>query len=533
MDFLWILIAFAFGVVARQLTMPPLIGFLLAGFVLNAAGVQPTELLDQLSEIGITLMLFTIGLKLDLKALFYKEVLGTSLIHTLIWVVLTAALLAVPFWLGLSYAFAVDPQTSALVAFALSFSSTVAVVKILEESSELKVRHGKLALAVLIIQDIVAVIFLVAATGKIPSEWAAALLLLPLLRPVLYRLLERVGHGELLPLAGFFLAFGGYELFSALGVKGDLGALVMGIVVAGHSKTSELYKTLMNFKDLFLIGFFLSIGFTALPTLDMLPVTVGLILLLLLKFVLFFYLFILMKMPGRVAYLTALALSNYSEFGLIVANVGMDNGWVSDEWVVIIAIAMSVSFLISTMLYRKAHTTYARFHLFINRFERRGAHQSIQMPASFNVLVAGMGRVGKGAYHALEKEGVTDIWGLESDTERLKILREENLNVISGDADDMEFWQQAAKSRIQLVMLALPNQEEMRAALQVMKLAGYKGRVAAVARYEDERDELMLLGVDVAFNYYLEVGSGFAAECLPLLNGDVPASDEHRSVPIG
>ena len=137
-------------------------------------------------------------------------------------------------------------------------------MKILEESSELKVRHGKLALAVLIIQDIVAVIFLVAATGKIPSEWAAALLLLPFLRPVFYRILERVGHGELLPLAGFFLAFGGYELFSALGVKGDLGALVMGIVIAGHSKTSELYKTLMNFKDLFLIGFFLSIGFTAL-----------------------------------------------------------------------------------------------------------------------------------------------------------------------------------------------------------------------------------------------------------------------------
>lgn len=533
MDFLWILVAFAFGLVARQLTLPPLIGFLIAGFVLNASGVQPSGLLDQLSEIGITLMLFTIGLKLDLKALFYKEVLGTSLLHTLGWVLIAAALLTVPFWLGVAYIYAIDLQTSVLVAFALSFSSTVAVVKILEESSELKVRHGKLALAVLIIQDIVAVVFLVAATGKIPSEWAAALLLLPFLRPVFYRILERVGHGELLPLAGFFLAFGGYELFSALGVKGDLGALVMGIVIAGHSKTAELYKTLMNFKDLFLIGFFLSIGFTALPTLDMLPMTIGLVLLLLLKFVLFFFLFILMKMPGRAAYLTALALSNFSEFGLIVANVGMDHGWMSDDWVVMIAMAMSVSFLISTVLYRKAHTTYARLHLFINRFERRGAHQTVQMPASFEVLVAGMGRVGKGAYHALEKEGVEDIWGLESDTERLKLLRDENLNVISGDADDMEFWQQAAKSKIHLVMLALPNQEEMRAALQVMKLAGYTGRVAAVARYEDERDELMLLGVDVAFNYYLEVGSGFAAECLPLLREDVLLEDgQHRSVPI-
>ena len=522
MDFLWILIAFVFGLVARQLMMPPLIGFLIAGFTLNAVGVQPSDLLYQLSDIGITLMLFTIGLKLDIKALLYKEVFGTSLLHTLSWVLLAAAFLALPVWLGISFAFSVDLTTSALIAFALSFSSTVAVVKILEESSELKVRHGKLALAILIIQDVIAVVFLVAATGKVPSEWAAALLLLPLLRPVLYLVMEKAGHGELLPLMGFFLAFGGYELFSVLGVKGDLGALVMGIVVAGHSKTAELYKTLMNFKDLFLIGFFLSIGFTALPTLDMLPMTVGLTLLLLLKFSLFFFLFILMKLPGRVAYLAALALSNYSEFGLIVANVGLDNDWVSDEWVVIIALAMSVSFLISTLLYRRAHTIYARLHEFINRFERRGAHQSIQMPASFEVLVCGMGRVGKGAYQALEKEGITDIWGLESDSERLKLLREENLNVISGDADDMEFWQQAAKSKIQLVMLSLPNQGEMRAALQVMRLAGYHGRVAAVARYEDERHELTELGVDVAFNYYLEVGSGFAAECLHLLRDAEP-----------
>ena len=235
MDFLWILIAFVFGLVARQLMMPPLIGFLIAGFTLNAVGVQPSDLLYQLSDIGITLMLFTIGLKLDIKALLYKEVFGTSLLHTLSWVLLAAAFLALPVWLGISFAFSVDLTTSALIAFALSFSSTVAVVKILEESSELKVRHGKLALAILIIQDVIAVVFLVAATGKVPSEWAAALLLLPLLRPVLYLVMEKAGHGELLPLMGFFLAFGGYELFSVLGVKGDLGALVMGIVVAGHS----------------------------------------------------------------------------------------------------------------------------------------------------------------------------------------------------------------------------------------------------------------------------------------------------------
>ncbi|WP_300426047.1 cation:proton antiporter family protein [uncultured Thalassolituus sp.] len=517
MDFLWILIAFVFGLVARQLTLPPLIGYLVAGFALNAAGFEPTAMLDELANLGITLMLFTIGLKLDLKALIRREVWGSTLVQSSSWVLLGIAALPVPTWLGLSEAFAVDLRTAALVAFALSFSSTVAVVKMLEEASELKVRHGRLALGILIVQDVIAVIFLVAATGKVPSEWAIVLLGLPLLRPVFYWMTNQAGHGELLPLMGLFLALGGYEAFSALGVKGDLGALVMGIMIAGHSKASELYKTLMNFKDLFLIGFFLSIGFTALPHIDMLPVMVGLTLLLVLKFVLFYFTFILFGLSGRAAYLTSLALSNYSEFGLIVADMGVDIGWLSDEWLVMIALAMSVSFLISTVLYRKAHYIYARFHRQINRFERRGAHQFVRIPAKVDALIIGMGRVGKGAYQSLEKDGVADVCGLESDNDRVKSLKGEGFNVIAGDADDLEFWQQASRCEVRLVMLALPSQEEMRATLQMMTLAGYEGRVAAVARYEDERQELLAKGVDVAFNYYAEVGAGFAEECRHLL----------------
>jgi predicted Kef-type K+ transport protein len=518
MDFLWILIAFVCGLVARQLSLPPLIGFLVAGFALNALGQEATPLLDELASLGITLMLFTIGLKLDIRTLIRKEVWGGTIAQSGAWVLLGIAALPVPTWLGISHAFQVDFTTAALVAFALSFSSTVAVVKMLEEASELKVRHGRLALGILIVQDIIAVGFLVAATGKIPQQWALALFLLPLLRPVLYWVMQRSGHGELLPLTGLFLALGGYELFEALGVKGDLGALILGILVAGHNKSSELYKTLMSFKDLFLIGFFLSIGFSALPTIEMLYITAGLTVLLILKFVLFYGAFIAFGLSGRTAYLTALALSNYSEFGLIVANMGVEKAWLTEEWLVIIALAMSVSFLINTVLFRRAHSLYARYYRAINRFERDGAHQSLSLPPAFDVLIVGMGRVGKGAYQALHGNDTSSAWGLESDNERAKKLREESFNVISGDADDLEFWQQASYSDIRLVMLALPSQQEMLATLQMMKIAGYKGKTAAVARYEDERTELLELGVDVVFNYYAEVGTGFAEEARHLLN---------------
>jgi len=182
-----------------------------------------------------------------------------------------------------------------------------------------------------------------------------------------------------------------------------------------------------------------------------------------------------------------------------------------------IALAMSVSFLISNILFRRAHTIYARFYSPINRFEREGAHQSLNIPAKFDVLIVGMGRVGKGAYQSLADDPDSVVWGLESDSDRAQMLRQEKFNVISGDADDIEFWQQAAKSKIRLVMLALPSQSEMLATLQMMKLAGFNGATAAVARYEDERLELLELGVDVVFNYYAEVGTGFAEESRHLL----------------
>ena len=114
------------------------------------------------------------------------------------------------------------------------------------------------------------------------------------LKPYIHKAIDKAGHGELNPLMGFFLAFGAYELFELVHVKGDLGALLAGMYLATHTKASEITKSLLSFKDIFLIGFFLSIGFTALPHLEMLAIATGLTLLLPIKFLLFF--FILVKL---------------------------------------------------------------------------------------------------------------------------------------------------------------------------------------------------------------------------------------------
>ena len=158
-----------------------------------------------------------------------------------------------------------DFRAALLVGFAMSFSSTVFAVKILDELGATKARHGTTTIGVLVIQDIAAVIFVAASIGKMPSVWALTLVALIPLRHVLGWILSKVGHGELLILFGITLALLGADIFELVGIKEDVGALVFGMLLANHPKTNELAKALLGFKELFLVGFFLSVGMAAVP----------------------------------------------------------------------------------------------------------------------------------------------------------------------------------------------------------------------------------------------------------------------------
>jgi len=521
MEFTWILFAYLCGLGAKIVALPPLIGFLTAGFLLNYLGFEPTANLDALANLGITLMLFTIGLKLNVRDLLKPEVWASTLGHMGIWVAIIASGMLFLTTLSVPWFSELDLQSAAVLAFALSFSSTVCIVKLLEETGESRTRHGRLAIGVLVMQDIVAVLFLVISTGKVPSLWAASLLGLYWARPLLDRLLNQAGHGEMLPLTGFFLALGSYELFSLVGIKGDLGALICGMLLASSSKANELNKALLSFKDIFLIGFFLSIGFTALPDLSMLIIAVLLAILIPVKFGLFFLLFCGLRLRGRTAYLSALALANFSEFGLIVAAISTDAGWLSNEWLVIIALAVSVSFIITSVLYRSAHTLYLYYKSIVRRFERnqRLAEDIVHQPQGARMLIVGLGRVGKGALHTLTELRGEQVWGMDSDRTRVSRMQDEGKQVFFGDGEDADLWESMDTSAVRLVMLAMPSLEDMENITLQLRNANYQGEIAAIARYEDEYDKLLAVGVDHVFNFYTEAGTGFAEESLQVVDG--------------
>ncbi len=519
MDFIWILFAFICGLLVKIIGLPPLIGFLIAGFLLHFIGIVPSDALDTMANLGITLMLFTIGLKLRVGDLLKREVWASTLGHMGLWIVLLIGLVLFLSALSLPYFVTINLPTAALLAFALSFSSTVCIVKLLEEYGEMKTRHGQLAIAVLVTQDIVAVTFLVVATGKIPSIWAVLLIGLIFLRPLLGDLLEKAGHGEMLPLTGFFLALGGYELFQLVGIKGDIGALIIGILLSQHSKATELTKSLLGFKDLFLIGFFLSIGFTALPTWSMVATALVLSILITVKFLMFFAIFTRLRLRSRTAYLAGLALANFSEFGLIVIDLSIDIGWLEADWLVILALAVSFSFVLTSIVYSGAHKVYRKVKDYLHRFEhpRRLTVDLVDQPDGVDILVIGLGRVGKGAYKSLQNMVDHRVAGLDSDRLRAGELEKIGMNVLVGDGEDADFWESFDISVIRLILLALPSIDDSRNITYQLRSAGYQGVIAAIARYEDQREQLLESGIDKVFNFYREAGSGFAEDSLQLI----------------
>lgn len=340
-----IALAFGLGLVARVIGLPPLIGYLGAGFALaafdNQLGItrQDSEILAHLSHLGVLLLLFTVGLKLKLGNLARPEVVGGSVLHF----ALSSVLMLPPILLFLE----VGWYEALMLSVVLAFSSTVLAAKVLESRRELKAFHGRVAIGVLIMQDLIALLVMSLTSGQVPSAWALLVFLLPLLRPLLFRLLDHSGHEELLVLLGLMLALvvGGLG-FESVGLSSELGALAFGAMLAKHPRAGELSNSLWSVKEVF----------------------------------------------------------------LIVMSVAMP------QWLVPLAITLAFSFILSAQFNRVSASLYNRLASRLVRLERNTRHPDEQ-PVSLGdaqILVMGMGRSGRAAYHYLKEKGYRLI-SLDSD----------------------------------------------------------------------------------------------------------------------
>ncbi len=513
----YLLAAFLGGLGARLLRLPPLLGFLVAGFALAAFGVENHAMIDTMAQLGVALLLFGIGLHLDIRQLARREVWATAVLHTSGMVLIGAGLLAALGALGLGLLAGMSLTTLALIAFALSFSSTVFVIKILEERGATRSRYGMIAIGILVVQDLFAVGFVAASSGHLPSPWALTLLLLFPGRRLIIAIWDRLGHGEILVVFAVFLALlPGYFLFEAVGLEGDLGAIAIGMLLASHPRSDELSKSIFSVKELMLVAFFLSIGLQGLPSLSQIGLGLLLLLLLSVQSLGYFVVISWFGMRRRTAILAALVLANNSEFALIVDAVAIKAGLLDEQWLTIMSVAVAVSFVIGTVLNLKADAiadaVEARWP--DTDPERLDPGERPVPLDDIDVLVLGMGRVGRACYLRLVDAG-RKVLGIEHDEERVAVLRADGIEVLHGDATDAELWRRlTAVTTLRKVILAMPFHHANLDALRVVRSKGFTGMVAAIAQWADDRAELIAEGADEVLHLYTGAGAALADAAL-------------------
>ena len=506
MEVVWISTAYLAGLVASRLFLPSLVGYLAAGYILHGLGIAALPNMEHLADLGIQLLLFSVGLKLKPSSLIRREVLAVGGSHLLLMTVLSALVF---FWL--------DKQVTGglVLGVSLAFSSTVLAIKVLEDSGELSSLHGRDVLSILILQDIVAIALLAFADGKQPTPWALVLFLLPLLRPLAHRMLSASHAAELKLLLGVSLALAGGVLAERVGIAADIGALLTGIMLASHPKIDELADRLWSLKELFLVAFFLQIGLTDLPSREQALDALELLALLPLQGALFFVLFVLAGLRARTAFISSLALMTYSEFALITTGAVVQAKLLPGEWQSIISLAVAGSLAVAAPLNRYSHRLFSWAEPVLVRFERKSGHPD-RLPESFGVaewLVIGMGRTGVSTYQALSKQD-RRVVGLDADPTVLENLLSLGKRVVYGDVEDSELWNGLRLERVKGIVITVPTFEVRSIAISQLRKRGFNGQIGTICYHSDEELQLKGLGANFVIHPLVEAGNQLARQML-------------------
>ena len=228
------------------------------------------------------------------------------------------------------------------------------------------------------------------------------------------------------------------------------------------------------------------------------------------------------KLRARTSLLTAFTLSNYSEFGLIVCAVAASTGIITPEWLAVMAIAVSITFVIASPLNKRSNELYVKIESWLVKFESK-TRLAEELPVNLNdtkIVIFGMGRIGTGAYETINMTHPNLVAGIDIKPEVVDKHISRGRKVLIADATDPDFWQRVNHSHVEMVMLAMPKHMQNIFALEQLQASGYTGQVTAIANYPDQQKELENMGVHSTYNFYLEAGSGFAEHVKQELFGE-------------
>jgi Kef-type K+ transport system membrane component KefB len=492
------------GAIAIRLKQPLLVAYILVG-LLAGPGLGWVHSQDQialLAQLGVTVLLFVVGLKLDLSHIRHigRVALATGLGQLTIT---TAAGFLIAFGLGKGRVEAI------YLAVALTFSSTIIIVKLLSDKRELDTLHGRIAVGFLIVQDIAVIVAMVAITAlggvseirtwEIMASFLlrlvlAFLLIFLMMRYILPRLLDHLARSlELLLIFAIAWAAALAAAGEWLGFSREAGAFLAGFMLASTGYREMISARLTGIRDFLLLFFFIDLG----TNLDVFNLGQELVLAVVLSlFVLIGNPLIVMAIMGymgyrkRTGFMAGLTVAQISEFSIVFIAMGISVGHIGIEALGLTTLVGLITITLSTYMILYSQPIYERLVPLLSVFERKMPFRELAFergrydPERPEVVIFGLGRYGSRLAQQLTSEVGLHVLGVDFDPEVARAFHRQPFDVRFGDAEDPNFLESLPLDGAFWIVSTLPQLEASRYVLHALEQRGYTGQTAVVIREE-------------------------------------------------
>ncbi len=530
--------AFVCGLIASKLRIPPIVGYLIAGILVGpyTPGFEvDASIAEELSEIGIVLLMFGVGLHFSLKD--FMEVKKIALTGALSQIVIVTAIGA-----GISHLWGWAWESSIVFGLSLSVASTVVLLRAFEERNLVQTMHGHIAIGWLVVEDLAMILALVLipalaggggelagtplqqlflAIAKVGLFVIIMLVVGKRVLPWLLVIVTKTRSRELFTLAVFAMAIGiAFCASKFFGVSFALGAFFAGMMIRESDMNHEVANRALPFQDAFAVLFFVSVGMLFNPYILLeqpLHVLTVITIIMAGNFIVSFCIVMLFKYPLKTGLLVSSGLAQIGEFSFIMVSVGLSYGLLPDDGRdLILAGAMAsialnpLAFYFSRKLYLIAERTPRLSNLFNIRGDSLAFLRSDEKYVLKDlVILAGHGRVGRQISKNIHDAHI-DLVVIDNNRERVEALRENGFHAIAGDASQAETLKEAALHKAVALVVAVPDPFEARRIVETARELKPDLKILVRAHNEEERDFFIAQNADLTLTGPRAIGQVMA-----------------------
>ncbi len=529
-----ICLAAVLSYVFRLLKQPEILAYILTGIIIGFFHYFQSsnqDILQTMSQIGVTLLLFMVGLEIKVSELFS---LGKSLLIAAVGQVGLTILGG--FTIATFFGF--DILSSFYIAMALTFSSTIIVVKVLSDKREMHALYSKFAIGILLAQDIVAIALLMLLSG-VSSNTAGLETLMSFIlilikggilvgivallsRHFFPRFIESIAKSsETLFLVSLAWVFGLAAIVSSpyVGFSIEIGGFLAGLALANTMANYQIIAKAKILRDFFIVMFFVLLGiqmsFADLPSI-IIPAIILSLFVLLVKPILAALVMAAMGYRKRTAFLTGLSLSQISEFSLILVFMGFKLGHINQKIVSLITVVGLVSFFVSTygvinskFLYRKIAPYLGVLEKSDTKKDEIGEPEDSLESLNDHVVVIGGDQMGESIMEALEDRDM-DVVVVDFDPNILRKLQTRKVHRLFGDIADLDIQERARLDQAKLVISTIPDAEDNILLLKELKHENRKAKIVMMALDSHDAKLLYKEGADYVILPHLAGGRQIA-----------------------